>query len=265
MKKCIFIITTLLSTASLHANAHDFNSIGNKCDINFEGEVRITNGQIAIQHGESQTLIIEKSGEVHQTGHSLDLNSQQKDIASRYYKQINQAVPQAVSLAEDAVEIANTALTKVFTGFFGDDSQFVKSMNDSILAIEKEVKSAIFPEDGVIVFGKSVFTDGGNVSGTLGKQIEDTVEALISEGMGEIFMALGRSMLNGDGNFSDFEARMEKLGADIESEVETQAASLEHSAKAFCDSLVELDKTETQLQTIEAFKNIDMINVKQRT
>ncbi|GLR72480.1 DUF2884 family protein [Agaribacter marinus] len=264
MKKAALILSTIFCSMSFVSSAHEYGSIGNKCDIDFDGEIRITNEQLVIKQTAASEITILKSGQVIQDGKSIHLTKDEQATTRQYYSQVNKAVPQAVSLAEDAVDIAKTALTTVFTGFFGEDSDFVQSMGESISAIEQEVRSSVFPEEGVIVFGKQVFSENGNVSSSLESKIEDTVENLISEGMGEIFMALGKSMLSGDGNLTDFETRMDKLGEDIELEIESRAASLEHTAEAFCESLVELDETESKLQNIEAFENIDMIDVKQR-
>ncbi|MFC4701699.1 DUF2884 family protein [Glaciecola siphonariae] len=245
---------------SLTAHAHNFQN--EACDVNINGEIVLANNQITITTEESDVVLLTKAGSASVNGKNLSLSAEESASVSNYVASLEAAVPQAIALAAKAIELTNTALTDVFTGLLGEDSQLPKMLNDKLNALQQKLESHIYQQPEAVTFNSAFFTGNEQTQSEFESDFDAAVEEVMSTAMGELLVSFGRSMLSGGSSMQNFEEKMSALGDTIETTVEEQSQSLKEDALALCETLERADKEEQKLQRIDGFKDINFLTVK---
>ncbi|GAA0853986.1 YggN family protein [Aliiglaciecola litoralis] len=252
MKKTLIAASLLVSTSG--AMAH-------QCDVNIEGNVSLVNNVLTVTTEEQDVIAITAGETLRVNGKSVVLNAEQQQWMSSYYNGIYQAVPAVAEIALDGVAIASSAVTEVFGGLLGTDSNAVDKIQYKLDEIRDKIQTKFYAQDGSIQLQSTHFSDGELFGAQWEDDFEEAIEEVVSSSIGHLMVAIGQQLIFGDGDGS-FEQRMETFGEDIERKVEAQAAVIEEKADALCYQMVDIDKAENQLQaSLSELSGLDLISV----
>lgn len=263
----LLLSTALLSTSTIaHENSHEtgnysFNSDECSIDVNYGVVVEadnirfINNDETYVQINNSQQLFVE--------GKLVDLTERQQALVAEYSEQINKQVPEVVTLAEDAVEIAFQAVSHVVIGLSGDNEKSKARVDSIFTKINSEVEKRFNEKDGSYFIAEQDFDEFDKF---MEEELEDEIEELITDSVGDILIAVGSAMNSEEGSFEEnmeaFGERMENMGSDIEKAVEGRAEELGKQAEKLCNNLKSLDLLETELtNSIDELDGFNLLTV----
>lgn len=248
-----------LSSCAANALAHEYDH--NSCNTNLEGELNFANNQFTVQSSEDESILFKANGEVFVDGTKLKLSAQDTAIALQYYNGVESSIPMVVDITTEALSIANYAVTEVFTAFLGEDSSLPQLIDEKLDNAARTIKEHVYQDPNSLTFNSETLEQEFGFNDDFDQQIEEIKDEILSSFMGEIFIAIGKAMLNKDDGFSDFEQRMESLGDDIELRVEQHSNNLKEKSIALCEKMEALEGTESELQKIEALRYLNMIEI----
>lgn len=234
-----------------------------QCDINFDGQLQLQQQVLSIQTKDNDKIVIDPQYNLTVNGRHIPLDDQQQQWVKDYYQGLYAAVPQAASIASDAIKLASSALENTFSELLGNDD-FSFEINSKLLDIDKRIQSRFYAQDGSIRVNSSNFDDGDWGGQQWEDEFSESVEQLVTASMGKLMVAIGTQMMFGEGDSDTFEQRMDNFARDIEQQVEAQAAVIETKANTFCRSLVKVDEAESQLQNnIPVLAELNVLKVSQ--
>jgi len=250
-------VLVLLTSNLAYAN----NYQNDVCEVNLNGDLVLSSGEVTITDRNSDVIVLTKSGDASLNGESVGLSQVEQAHVREYVAGIEDAVPKALELASKAIDLTNYALTEVFTGLLGEQSRLPKVLNEKLDALKRKLDAHIYQQPEAITFNGSFFGMNKEQKSEFESDIDAAVEEVLSSAMAEMFIALGRGMLSGNGNMRDLESRMENLSANLEQTIETESEKLADDALELCMSLDKLDRHETMLQDVEQLKHLDFFKV----
>lgn len=237
---------------------HQFNG---KCDTNINADLHFSNNELRIITDAKQNILFTQQGTVIVDGKEIDLNQEQQNLAKSYFNDIEQTIPIVASIASEAINITNIALSEVFTALLGENSQVPMMIDERLSAISKGIQDHVYQNPDSITFDTTYLDKDLGLNGDFEREVEEMTEELMATAMGEMLMVLGKAMMSGTGDMDDFEKRMESLSADIETRADALALEIEEKAEVLCDSLLQIDATENQLQNVSELRNLNLIDV----
>ena len=257
----IYVVTLAMSTTAF---AQTFTHDGDKsqCDISVNGDITFEQGRMLITQQNSSVITLTETGKVWLDGQAIKLSTEETQYVTAYYQEVEEIIPKAMQLASDSIDIARVALVKVFGGLLGEDSRFVNNLDNTLESIRKELASRVYPESGVVVFGESLFSGENGFQDYVNNEIDVAVDTLMEQGMGELLMFVGKSMFSGNTDFSNLEQQIDNIANNFEQEIEQQAVQIEAAGHAICQSLLDVDAAEQQLQQIKPLQTFDVVQVK---
>jgi hypothetical protein len=254
MHKLICTSLLLLSATSVAAS---------QCDVEFDGQIELEQHVLTIQTKQHKKVIINQDKVLFVNGHKITLNAQQRQRVKEYYDGINVAVPMAADIASDAMALASSAINDTFSKLLGADSQVVSDAVAQIDSLQETLNDNFYAKDGSIRLHSKQFEDGEFFSEDFEQQLEQAIEGIITQSIGQIMVSLGTQMLLNGGDMDGFEQRMETFGEEIEQKFEHEGSALEKRAELFCASLANIDRTEQKLQNeIPQLADMDVLQVK---
>jgi hypothetical protein len=257
--KSTLLASALILLVSNLAYANNFQN--DVCEVNLNGDLVLSSGEVTLTDLNSDVIVLTKAGEASLNGKSVSLSQAEQAHVREYVSGIEEAVPKALELASKAIELTNYALTEVFTGLLGEQSRLPKVLNEKLDALKRKLDAHIYQQPDAITFNGSFFGMNKEQKSEFEADIDAAVEEVLSSAMAEMFVALGRGMLSGNGNLQDLERKMETLSANLEQTIETESEKLADDALKLCTSLDELDRHEAMLQNVEQLKHLDFFKV----
>ena len=121
------------------------------------------------------------------------------------------------------------------------------------------MKDHVYQNTGSLTFDSAKLENELGLGPDFEKEVHMIVSDVMENAMGELLVQMGRSMLNDEGSMGSFEQRMEKMGKDIETKVESRTKNIEQEAKKLCEMLTTLDDSESKVQTIKGLGNVDIV------
>ncbi|MBT1451125.1 DUF2884 family protein [Glaciecola sp. XM2] len=255
MHKTILVAVGFISMFSHNAVGHNLQN--DACEVRLQGDLVLVDGQVTLSDENDAVIVLNRSGEATVNGRTLVLNTNEQARVTSYVEGIEYAVPRAIELAANAIELTNFALTEVFTGLLGQDSRLVKLLNEKLTALKQKLDAHIYQTPNAITFKGDVFGLNETGKSELEKEIDAAVEDLLATAMAEMFIALGKGMLSGNGGLQELESKMNNLGDQLEATIETESQKLADDAQALCDSIELLDIQESQLNNIDGLQDLD--------
>nr|WP_168711069.1 DUF2884 family protein [Ningiella ruwaisensis] len=273
MKKLLatLCVTALFYAPNSYSLTYDSSILNTKnfrnttCDIKVNGDIVIDQDKVTITERNADIIILTDKGSASVNGQTLALTSEEQSYVKDYVDGIKSAVPQAIELAAKAIAITNTALTEVFTGLLGEDSQLPKMINKKLSDLQNLLEEQVYQKPNSYTFNQAFFGSDGELKGELEQSLNSAVEEITATAMGEFMMLLGKSMMSGEGSAKDFQTRMENLGDNIESQITEQSKALEDDANRLCDTLQKVDDTESNLQKINGLNRLDFLKLTQKS
>lgn len=247
-------------TAFFGANAFAHDNYQLSCDTNITSNIIFADNQLTVQSTSNEDILFNSTGEVKVDGKVINLTPEEQILTKRYFDEVEATIPLVVDITVEALKITNLALTEVFTGLLGDDSQLPKTLNTRINKVADAIKTHVYQNPNSLTFNSAYLKDDLGLSDDLETEIESIKEEVISTMMGELMVSLGKAMLSGDSDFSKLESRMNNLGKNIDEKAEILGDKLEKHSIELCDRILIIDDTEAQLRSINALRNLDTIH-----
>lgn len=262
----------LMTTVALSGNsmAHDSkanykfdNSLQEDCSINLHNGVTVTPEFVKVFDGNKTLYSINKNGTMTVRGETIDLTKSQQQIAADYANGIRAAVPKAVNVATEAVELASKGVTEAMGVLFGENSDIQYKVENVMAKAKAKIDDKLSKSGDEF----TISPDGlDNMDDIIDKELEKEIEKVVMSSMGSIFTLIGQAMNEGDGDFEQrmeaFGEKMEAWGEDLEKTLEAQAHNIEEQAEALCVQLKEVDKLETELQQqVPEFAKYELLEV----
>ena len=264
MSKKLLLSVALTSTLmSGHAFAHDSSFQNNSCDMELDGHIQYYQGDLTVQMDNGLVMTIDSHHNMTIDGESVSLDSEQQRWVSEYYNNIDIAIPMTLNIASEGLQIANVAVTEVFTELLGGD-QMGDDFRELFDSLETKLNTSFYDDAGNIRVDSTKFDEPGWFDESWEQEFEAQIESLISESMGRILIAVGTQMLWEGGDMSEFEKKMERWGKDLEYRLESQAAALEEKGDALCKVLKKADYAEGKMQaSISGLDDLNLLDIDQ--
>jgi hypothetical protein len=257
-----FMRSTLLVGAlvccSLPVLALDSN---NKCNVELNGNMQLENNVLTIVLDNDAHMTIDQDKILYVDGIALTLDTKQQGWVDNYYDGINQAVPQAASIATDAVALASIAMHEVFTELLGSDSTELADLSEKLRNLDQQIQYNFYADNGDIRLYSSSFENGTFFGKQWESQFEEAIKNLATESMGHLMVAIGTQLIFSGEDMHELEQKMDRFGEQMEQKVKYQATELEKKAGVFCATLAQVDFAETQLKRIKHLADLDVIQV----
>jgi hypothetical protein len=257
-----FMRSTLLVGAlvccSLPVLALDSN---NKCNVELNGNMQLEDNVLTVVLDNNTDMTIDQDKILYVDGIALTLDTKQQGWVDNYYDGINQAVPQAASIATDAVALASIAMHEVFTELLGSDSTELADLSEKLGNLDQQIQYNFYADNGDIRLYSSSFENGTFFGKQWESQFEEAIKNLATESMGHLMVAIGTQLIFSGEDMHEFEQKMDRFGEQMEQKVKYQATELEKKAGVFCATLAQVDFAETQLKRIKHLADLDVIQV----
>jgi hypothetical protein len=257
-----FMRSTLLVGAlvccSLPVLALDSN---NKCNVELNGNMQLEDNVLTVVLDNNTDMTIDQDKILYVDGIALTLDTKQQGWVDNYYDGINQAVPQAASIATDAVALASIAMHEVFTELLGSDSTELADLSENLRNLDQQIQYNFYADNGDIRLDSSSFENGTFFGKQWESQFEKAIKNLATESMGHLMVAIGTQLIFSGEDMHEFEQKMDRFGEQMEQKVKYQATELEKKAGVFCATLAQVDFAETQLKRIKHLADLDIIQV----
>lgn len=267
----LLMTTVAMSGSALaHDNKDNYNynakfSHHNECSLDLHNGVTVTPKFVKVFDKHDTLFRIEKDGSMSVDGKSVSLTAEQQQISADYAEGIRDAVPQAVEVAVEAMEMATVGVNTAFTALFGENSDIEYKVSQIIERAKDEINENINHSGDEYTIAPNSFD---NLENAFDEDFEKEIEKVAMNSMGSIFSLLGEAMSEGSGDFEQrmeaFGEKMEKMGDNLEQTMEAQGEKLEEQAEALCMQLKEVDKLETQLQQqVPQFANYELLDMEE--
>ena len=261
--KLLLSVAVTSALISGHAFAHDTSFQNNSCDMELDGHIQYYQGDLTVQMDNGSVMTIDAQHNMTINGESVSLDREQQRWVSEYYNNIDIAIPMTLTIASEGLQIANVAVTEVFTELLGGD-QMSDDFNELFNSLETKLNTSFYDDAGNIRVDSTKFDEPGWFDESWEQEFETQIESLISESMGRILIAVGTQMLWEGGDMSEFEQKMERWGEDLEYRLESQAASLEEKGDALCKVLKKADYAEGKMQaSISGLDDLNLLDIDQ--
>ena len=262
-KKLLLSVALTSALMSGHAFAHDSSFQNNSCDMELDGHIQYYQGDLTVQMDNGLVMTIDSHHNMTIDGESVSLDSEQQRWVSEYYNNIDIAIPMTLNIASEGLQIANVAVSEVFTELLGGD-QMGDDFRELFDSLETKLNTSFYDDAGNIRVDSTKFDEPGWFDESWEQEFEAQIESLISESMGRILIAVGTQMLWEGGDMSEFEQKMERWGEDLEYRLESQAAALEEKGDALCKVLKKADYAEGKMQaSISGLDDLNLLDIDQ--
>lgn len=252
------ILAATLACSSLPVFAH-------QCNVELHGNMSLENKILTVELDNNSRLIIDQNKTLFIDNQAISLNAEQQSWVNNYYDGINQAAPQAASIATDAVALASTAVNEVFTELLGSDNRALAELSEKLQSLDKQIQYNFYAENGDIRLSSEDFKNGEFFGDQWEDQFEQAIEEVVTDSLGHLMVAIGTQMLFSGGDMDAFEAKMERFGEQMEDKIEFQASALEGKAEQLCDTLRKVDYAEQQLQQLKDLRSLDVIEIQDQS
>ena len=210
-KKLLLSVALTSALMSGHAFAHDSSFQNNSCDMELDGHIQYYQGDLTVQMDNGLVMTIDSHHNMTIDGESVSLDSEQQRWVSEYYNNIDIAIPMTLNIASEGLQIANVAVTEVFTELLGGD-QMGDDFRELFDSLETKLNTSFYDDAGNIRVDSTKFDEPGWFDESWEQEFEAQIESLISESMGRILIAVGTQMLWEGGDMSEFEQKDGALG-----------------------------------------------------
>ncbi|MFT4653288.1 MAG: hypothetical protein ACJA0G_000195 [Kangiellaceae bacterium] len=251
---------TLTCTSLFAASTFAQNDDHMSCNANITGNIAFANNELVVKSTKQEDILFKSNGTVFVDGDQIVLTSYQQKLARSYHNDVEASIPIVVDLTIEALKITDMALVEVFTGLLGEGSKLPQKLKLRINDISNSIKTHVYQDPNSLTFNSLYLKDDLGLGADLEQEVEEIKAEIISSVMGQVIVAIGQSMLKGDGEFSELETRMKNLGKDIEKRAQGLAQDLKEKSVNLCEKIKTLDRTETELRKIDELRYLDTIH-----
>ena len=167
-------------------------------------------------------------------GEELKLSADDKARIAEFENETRLLIPQFKLITSEAIDIAFSALIEVSRGLNGEQNNpTLKKLQNAQIALHNSLRKnpALLINDDI---------DEKIIEPIVTDFVPDVVAAAVKQ-------ALSLAFSGDDAKAKAFEARMDKMGKEIETKVEARAKKLEPLAQAMCSRVRNMDKIEDSI------------------
>ncbi|MFV7769324.1 YggN family protein [Shewanella marisflavi] len=244
-------------------NQISFGRDDKQCEVSLNYDVSVEPSKLVVSKSKKEVYRIEL-GQLYVDGDRVQLNDKQQALVNQYAGEVSKQLPEVIDVVHDAVDIASTAVSMALTPLLGDAAGAkIDEMMDSLA---KRIDTVAYQNGDKFYLGATE----SSLEDTFGKEFEKEMEQVVQSSIGSMMMTLGSEMMNGDGDtfeekMNAFSAKMERVGDDIEAQIEQQATDLEARADKLCDNFQHLVMIESQLRSeVPALSDFPLVSAKQQ-
>ncbi len=244
MKTTALALLLTCAAAVVNASPGNADDIGESCNVEFASDVRISPAAVEFTSTTGAPMVIDADDRLFVDDEEVLLDESERAAVAAYAADVRRTVPKIVELALEGVEIGLAAVTEAFYALA--DAGPPQSLLDAIDRIQEGVASKM------LIDGNVVEVKGGEIG------LEDAMDGLspalsdaVSDAIGELVIAVGQSLKEGEGSLLDrmagFSTRMAEFEETVESRVAAKAKALEERAQGLCDQIYALQASESAL------------------
>jgi len=267
MKKIILTTIGLCAISTFNASAGQSEQKqalqekyeSERCDINLEGELNFAEDTLTITTESNEKVKITDTYMVYVNDKKLTLSDQETKWVQAYYDGIEETIPQVMTVAAEGIKIANYAVTEVLRGFLGNDSRVAAQLETKMNDLYTKLNEHVYQNPKSLTFNTETLEKELGLGADFDAEVDQIMSEVMENAMGEFLVQMGRSMLNGEGSMTTFEQRMEKMGEQIESTMESQTDGIKKEAEKLCDMLTSVEVAESKVQTIKGLSGVDLL------
>lgn len=260
------IAAIAISVTSLYTTSvFSYNDYQLSCDTNITSELLFANNQLMVKSTQQEEIVFTSGGLVSVNGKPVKLTPEERKLTLLYFKEVEASIPIVVDITVEALQITDMALTEVFKGLLGNEAQLPQTLSVRINGITTAIKDHVYQDPKSLTFNSMYLKNDLGVGSELNEEIGKIKEEVVSTIMGQVIVAVGKSMLSGGGNFAELQGRMETLGSDLEAKAQELAKGLEDKSTHLCDKIKLLDDTETTLNQNDALRYLNTITFNKRS
>lgn len=236
-----------------------------QCDINFKYGVIIDPAHIRIMNKGMTFVQINGNDQLFVGGREVQLSIEQHSLISQYSSGVRHQVPEIVAIAIEGVDIGLKAVNKVIAGLTGENSASHQKLQKRFDELQWRLRKRFNHSDKNFYIAPQDFDDFDEI---FAGEFEQEIEAIVTQSIGSILMAVGDAMTNEEQNSSEqrvntFDQRMSSLGEELEVEIGSKVSNIELKAEEFCNQLKKLDKLEDKLAaSIAELETFDLIRAR---
>jgi hypothetical protein len=235
------------------AYAHDQSGFmsfsGDSCDLQIDRDVTVTPTYLRVFEDNKTLYKISKDGELWVRGKPVEMTEEQRRLGSQYVESMHTLVPELTTLVSETLSITGDSLNLAFTSAFGEESKIGEKLQESLHLAKVQFDEAVAASGDEYTISREGMA---GFEEAFGEDFEESIESVVSESLGSVFMTLGKAMVSGDGNFEQrmeaFGERMERMGEKLELDMEDMAHNLEARGESLCEGFAKVDELENQLQ-----------------
>ncbi len=223
-----------------------------QCKYSIDHDIEINEQKVTFERNNKSLSFTD--GQLEINGKVASLNRVQKKAAQDFYQTTVNLMPKIADLAVEGAELGIKAATIAITRLLGDDKEVYKDLIEPIEKLASRVRSNISP----------THLNTKVLDQSFDEEFEQELEALLSTAMskyaGKMASRLISAIFSGDDEeMEDLEFRMENLGNDLESYIESQAGGLEEKAELLCKDFERLAQIDRALEGVKGYPEKGLI------
>lgn len=238
------------------AQAEGFSFDGERCQVELNYDMKVSPTQMVVSENSGELYRFE-GGTLFIGDQKIQLNQQQQQQFEQFQQQLHQGSAMLSQLVQQALALAVEIVDEVLRHFD------IKSDSTEMMFadLRQQIEAAIGQQGDTFTFATEMIEQTENEMGQL---LENNLETVISESMGQMMVAIGQAMISGEGDFTErmeaFAQSVNELEQQIETRVEQGSAQIEQQGEQLCQYWLELDQTEKQLhQQIPQLKPYQLV------
>ncbi|MCG9711297.1 YggN family protein [Shewanella insulae] len=259
-----FVLATTSAAWASEDNHVSFGRDDKQCEVSLNYDVSVEPSKLVVSEAKKEVYRIEL-GRLYVNGDKVELNDKQQALVNQYAGEVSKQLPEVIDVVHDAVDIASTAVSMALTPLLGDAAG--AKIDEMMDGLSKRIDTVAYQNGDKFYLGATE----SSIEDTFGKEFEQEMEQLVQSSIGSMMMTLGSEMMKGDGEsfeekMNAFSAKMDKVGDDIEAQIEQQATDLEARADKLCDNFQQLAALESQMRSeVPALRDYPLVSAKQQT
>ncbi|QYJ88970.1 YggN family protein [Shewanella halotolerans] len=259
------LATTSAAWAGEDKDNHiSFGRDDKQCEVSLNYDVSVEPSKLVVSEAKKEVYRIEL-GRLYVNGDKVELNDKQQALVNQYAGEVSKQLPEVIDVVHDTVDIASTAVSMALTPLLGDAAG--AKIDEMMDGMSKRIDKVAYQNGDKFYLGATE----SSIEDTFGKEFEQEMEQLVQSSIGSMMMTLGSEMMKGDGEsfeekMNAFSAKMDKVGDDIEAQIEQQATDLEARADKLCDNFQQLAALESQMRSeVPVLRDYPLVSAKQQT
>lgn len=228
------------------AQAKTEPQIDERCEVSLNYDVRVEPKKLVMSEKGAEKYRIEVD-KLYVEGKQVTLTDKQNKLVSQYADEVSTQVPEVIELVNEAVALASQAVSMALTPLMGDAAG--AKFDEMMAGVQKRVDAVAYKQGDSFYLGATE----ESMQNTFNDEFEQEMEQIVQNSIGTLMMNIGGQILAGDGESFDakmeaFSQKMDRLGDDIEQQIESQSKGIEAKADRLCDRFENLLVLENQLR-----------------